>query len=202
MISMCSLSTSRRSTRTAAIAFVKTLASVHRLGVPPDIPAVDPEQATHAQIEHWRNVGKSAGGARVPMLDAAEIWLHQNVPIDKRVALVHGAPRPSNMLIADGTVVAMTDWHMAHGGDPAEDWAYCLFMRDVPLGSRPLWITLFEREAGVRMAPRGGPTGRPSTCTRGRASIDRAWRCSRPARTTRRRWPSLAPSNITACFYG
>jgi aminoglycoside phosphotransferase (APT) family kinase protein len=135
-----------------AVAFVKTLASVHRLGVPPDIPAVDPEQATHAQIEHWRNVGKSAGGARVPMLDAAEIWLHQYVPIDKRVALVHGAPRPSNLLIADGNVVAMTDWHMAHGGDPAEDWAYCLFMRDVPAGSRPLWITLFEREAGVRMS--------------------------------------------------
>ena len=136
----------------AAVAFVKTLARVHRLGVPPDIPAVDPDQATHAQIEHWRNVGKSAGGARVPMLDSAEIWLHQNCPVDKRVALVHGAPRPSNMLIADGTVVAMTDWHMAHGGDPAEDWSYSLFMRDVQAGSRRLWLTLFEREAGVRMS--------------------------------------------------
>ena len=137
---------------TAAIAFVKTLASVHRLGVPSDIPAVDPEQATHAQIEHWRNVGKSVGGPRVPLLDAAEIWLHQNCPLDKRIALVHGAPRPSNMLITDGAVVAMTDWHMAHAGDPAEDWSYSLSMRDVPRASQSLWISLFEREAGVRMS--------------------------------------------------
>lgn len=136
----------------AAVAFVKTLARVHRLGVPPDIPAVDSEQATHAQIEHWRNVGKSAGGARVPMLDAAEIWLHKHCPLDKRISLVHGAPRPSNILIADGEVVAMTDWHMAHPGDPAEDWSYCLTMRDVPPASRPLWLSLIEREAGVRMS--------------------------------------------------
>jgi aminoglycoside phosphotransferase (APT) family kinase protein len=135
----------------AATAFVKTLASVHRLGVPSHISAADPEQATHAQIEHWRNVGKSAGGPRVPLLDAAEIWLHQNVPVDKRLALVHGAPRPSNMLIADGAVVAMTDWHMAHVGDPAEDWSYSLSMRDMPHASRQLWIGLFERESGVRM---------------------------------------------------
>jgi aminoglycoside phosphotransferase (APT) family kinase protein len=136
----------------AAVAFVKTLARVHGLGVPSDIPSVDPQQATHVQIEHWRNVGKSAGGPRVPMLDAAEIWLHQNVPLDKRIALVHGAPRPSNMLIEDGAVVAMTDWHMAHPGDPAEDWSYTLSMRDVPPASRALWLGLFEREAGVRMS--------------------------------------------------
>ena len=136
----------------AASAFVKTLASLHRLGAPPHLPTVDPDQATHVQIEHWRNVGKSIGGPRVPVLDAAEIWLHQNIPSDRRLVLVHGAPRPNRMFVADGAVLAMTDWDMAHLGDPGEDWSYSLSMRDMPPASRQLWISLFEREAGVRMS--------------------------------------------------
>ena len=136
----------------AASAFVKTLASLHRLGAPPHLPTVDPDQATHVQIEHWRNVGKSIGGPRVPVLDAAEIWLHQHIPTDRRLALVHGAPRPNRMFVADGDVLAMTDWDMAHLGDPGEDWSYSLSTRDMPPASRQLWLSLFEREAGVRMS--------------------------------------------------
>jgi aminoglycoside phosphotransferase (APT) family kinase protein len=131
---------------------VKTLASLHALGVPSHIPTIDPQQGTHAQIEHWRNVRKSVGGPRVPALDAAEIWLHQNCPWDKELTLVHGAPRPNKMFIADKVVMAMTDWDMAHLGDPAEDWSYCLTMRDLPSASRELWLSLFEREAGVRLS--------------------------------------------------
>jgi aminoglycoside phosphotransferase (APT) family kinase protein len=136
----------------AANSFVTTLASLHRLGTPAHLPTVDPEQATHIQIEHWRNVGKSVGGPRVPVLDAAEIWLHQNIPSDRRLALVHGAPRPNRMFVADGGVLAMTDWDMAHLGDPGEDWSYSLFMRDMPSASRQLWQDLYERVAGVRMS--------------------------------------------------
>ncbi|MEY2524513.1 MAG: hypothetical protein QOJ66_3078 [Ilumatobacteraceae bacterium] len=135
-----------------ASAFVKTLAKLHHLGTPTHLPTVDPDQATHIQIEHWRNVGKSIGGPRVPVLDAAEIWLHQNIPSDRRLVLVHGAPRPNRMFVADGDVLAMTDWDMAHLGDPGEDWSYSLSMRDMPPASRQLWIRLFEREAGVRMS--------------------------------------------------
>jgi len=136
----------------AANAFVRTLAKLHHLGAPPHFPTVDPEQATHIQIEHWRNVGKSIGGPRVPVLDAAEIWLHQHIPNDRRLVLVHGAPRPNRMYMADGDVLAVTDWDMAHLGDPGEDWSYSLSMRDMPPASRQLWIGLFEREAGVRMS--------------------------------------------------
>lgn len=136
----------------AASVFVKTLAKLHRLGAPTHLPTVDPDQATHIQIEHWRNVGKSIGGPRVPVLDAAEIWLHQNIPPDRRLVLVHGAPRPNRMYVADGAALAMTDWDMAHLGDPDEDWSYSLSMRDMPPASRQLWISLFEREAGVRMS--------------------------------------------------
>jgi aminoglycoside phosphotransferase (APT) family kinase protein len=136
----------------AATAFVKTLATVHLLGTPPNLPSVDIDQATHIQIEHWRNVGKSVGGPRVPVLDAAEIWLHQNAPFDKRLALVHGAPRPNRMFVAVGEASALTDWDMAHLGDPAEDWSYSLSMRDMPPASRQLWLNLFAAVADVRMS--------------------------------------------------
>lgn len=135
----------------AATAFVKAIATLHRLDLS-HLPAADPDQAIHAQIERWRGVGKSVGGPRVPVLDAIEIWLHQNAPLDKKVAIVHGAPRPGNLLIADGELVALTDWEVAHVGDPAEDWSYNMAIRNVPAASRQLWLGLFEREAGMRLS--------------------------------------------------
>jgi aminoglycoside phosphotransferase (APT) family kinase protein len=113
---------------------------------------VDPEQATHIQIERWRNVGKSAGGERVPLLDSAEMWLHQNAPIPRRVTLVHGDAGPGNVLTVGGEVAAVTDWEFAHAGDPAEDWSCCLSMRGARTMSRAAWLALFEREAGVKMS--------------------------------------------------
>jgi len=56
------------------------------------------------------------------------------------------------MFVANGGVLAMTDWDMAHLGDPGEDWSYSLFMRDMPSTSRQLWQDLYERVAGVRMS--------------------------------------------------
>ncbi len=135
-----------------AAAFVRTLASLHALDPAKHLPTVDPAQATHIEIEHWRNVGKSAGGPRLPLLDAAEMWLHQNAPVAPRVSLVHGDAGPGNVLSADGVVVALTDWEFAHVGDPAEDWSFCLSMRGSRTLSRAAWLALFEREAGVRMS--------------------------------------------------
>ncbi len=138
---------------TTAAAFVRTLAGLHALDATAHLPAVDTEQATHIQIEHWRNVGKSAGGPRVPLLDAAEMWLHQNARLPRRVSLVHGDPGPGNVLSANGEVLALTDWEFAHIGDPAEDWSFCVSMRGARTMPREAWTGLFEREAGVRMTP-------------------------------------------------
>jgi aminoglycoside phosphotransferase (APT) family kinase protein len=134
-----------------AASFVRTLANLHTLEPTAHLPAVDPEQTTHILIEHWRNVGKSVGGPRLPLLDAAEMWLHQNAPISKRVTMVHGDAGPGNVLSAGGEVVALTDWEFGHVGDPAEDWSCCLSMRGARTMSREAWLELFEREAGVKM---------------------------------------------------
>ena len=137
---------------TAAAIYVRSLASLHSLELTAHLPTVDPEQSTHILIEHWRNVGKSAGGPRIPLLDAAEMWLHQHAPTPTRLALVHGDARPGNVLIADGAAVALTDWEFGHVGDPAEDWSCCMTIRGSQAMSRDAWLALFEREAGVKMS--------------------------------------------------
>ncbi|HEX2783191.1 MAG TPA: phosphotransferase family protein, partial [Ilumatobacteraceae bacterium] len=93
-----------------AAAFARTLARLHALEPTTHLPTVDPEQTTHILIEHWRNVGKSSGAPRVPLLDAAEMWLHQHAPITRRVTLVHGDAGPGNVLSRGGETLALTDW--------------------------------------------------------------------------------------------
>jgi aminoglycoside phosphotransferase (APT) family kinase protein len=135
---------------TTAAALVKAVARVHSLKPEAHLPAVDAEQTTAMQIELWRNIGKSAGGSRVPLLDAAEMWLHQHVPLMKRASLVHGAPAPRYALVIDGAVAALTDWEYAHVGNPAEDWSYLATREGSDVKSRE-WRALIESEADVRM---------------------------------------------------
>ena len=136
----------------AAKAFVRALANVHAVDHTAHLPTVDPEQTTHILIEHWRNVGRSSGVPRIPLLDAAEMWLHQKAPQTRRVCLVHGDPGPGNVLSTNGEVLALTDWEFGHVGDPAEDWSFCLSMRGSRTMSREAWLALFESEAGVKMS--------------------------------------------------
>jgi aminoglycoside phosphotransferase (APT) family kinase protein len=135
----------------SAVALVQTLARLHGLKPEAHLPVGNSEQATAIQIEYWRSVGKSAGGSRVPLLDAAEMWLHKSVPLAKRAVLVHGGPAPSNASIIDGAVVAITDWDAAHVGNPAEDWSY-LATRDGSAVKSREWRALIEREAEVRIS--------------------------------------------------
>ena len=135
-----------------ATAYVRCLARLHALEPTAHLPAVDRDQSTHILIEHWRNLGKSTGAPRVPLLDAAEMWLHQNAPPPKRVSLVHGDAGLGNMLSSNGEVIELTDWEFGHVGDPAEDWSNCMSIRGSKAMSAESWRGLFEREAGVKMS--------------------------------------------------
>ncbi|MEP7048116.1 MAG: phosphotransferase family protein [Ilumatobacteraceae bacterium] len=139
----------RGSDSPAAAGLVKALAALHELPLDDHLPTVDPLQATHIQIEHWRNVGKTGGGGRVPLLDFAEMWLHQHVPVSVQLALVHGAPQPANVVMAGGAVQAVTEWAFAHVSDPIEDWSY-LATQDGTTAKVREWRAVVEREGGVR----------------------------------------------------
>ena len=52
-------------------------------------------------------------------------WLRGNVPdVDGPVVLVQGDTGPGNFMFADGRVVAVVDWELAHLGDPMDDIAW------------------------------------------------------------------------------
>jgi aminoglycoside phosphotransferase (APT) family kinase protein len=134
----------------AAPSLVKTLADLHALTPEDHLPAVDGVQIVHIQIEHWRNIGREAGGVRVPLLDSAEMFLHQRIPLIKRLALVHGKPSLDSALLSGDEVQAMIDWEYAHIGDPIEDWTYCATREGTNAKARE-WRTLIERETGLRI---------------------------------------------------
>jgi aminoglycoside phosphotransferase (APT) family kinase protein len=135
----------------AAAAFVQALSQLHNLKPEAHLPAADAKQATATQIERWRSVGKSAGGSRVPLLDAAEIWLHKNAPLTERASLVHGHPDPRSNLTSSEGGIGLSDWQHAHVGDAAEDWSY-LANREEGLARSREWRALIERTAGVRFS--------------------------------------------------
>jgi aminoglycoside phosphotransferase (APT) family kinase protein len=134
-----------------AATFVQTLSRLHKLKPEAHLPAVDVVQATATQIERWRSVGKSAGGSRVPLLDAAEIWLHKHVPLTKRASVVHGQPDPGSNLVSGSGLAALTGLQHAHVGDAAEDWVY-LANHDEGLARSREWRALIERETGARFS--------------------------------------------------
>jgi aminoglycoside phosphotransferase (APT) family kinase protein len=67
-----------------------------------------------------------------PVIALAFCWLAENLPDDGDwpVVLVQGDTGPGNFMYADGDVVAVMDWEMAHWGDLHDDFGW-LCVRDV-----------------------------------------------------------------------
>ena len=133
------------------------VATIHRLHqldgsqVEFDLRPSDASLATPGQVERWHGVYRRAADRPIPLLEEAAAWLHARAPSLDRVAIVHGDAGPGNCVVADGRVVAVTDWEFAHLGDPAEDWAFCLTMRGARTMPRERWLALFAEHAGVRL---------------------------------------------------
>jgi aminoglycoside phosphotransferase (APT) family kinase protein len=110
---------------------------------------VTPADATHAQIERWAAVYRTASPVALPLLDEAAAWLHHHAPPLARLSIVHGDPGPGNFVHDDRRVLALTDWEFTHLGDPMEDWVYVLAMRGVRTMPTAEWLALFASVAGV-----------------------------------------------------
>ena len=137
-------------TAPTAATCVQTLARVHGLKADAHLPSVDAQHAIATQIELWRNIGKSAGGSRVPLLDAAEMWLHNNAPLlQAHIAGSRPTRCPHNPDVRR-QVAAMTGWEHAHVGSAAEDWSY-LATGDGSAPNAQAWRSLIERETGTRV---------------------------------------------------
>jgi aminoglycoside phosphotransferase (APT) family kinase protein len=59
-----------------------------------------------------------------PVMKASLCWLERNLPVPRRLCLVHGDPGFWNLLVKDGRLSALLDWELWHLGDPIEDVSY------------------------------------------------------------------------------
>ena len=133
--------------RESAVNFIRALIKMHAVdavaaGVPFVLQPGTPNEATHLQIDRWADTYRRASPVLIPLLEESAMWLHANAPELSQVAVVHGDAGPGNVVVADGRVVAFTDFEFTHLGDPAEDWSFCVSMRGSRTMLRDAWLIL------------------------------------------------------------
>jgi len=136
--------------------FMRCLAALHQIDVRtlelPGFPAPTsiPDLVRH-QLDECEAVLDHRGGDPDPALRFTLDWLRRNVPAhDGRPVLVQGDTGPGNFMYADGRVVAVVDWELAHLGDPMDDIAW-LSLRAVqePFTSLPERLSEYETLSGI-----------------------------------------------------
>ncbi len=138
--------------------FMARLAALHRID-PRDLdlalfppPTSLPDLVRH-ELDELEGVVEFRGGPVDPQLVFALDWLRRNIPaVDHPVVLVQGDTGPGNFMYADGKVVAIVDWELAHLGDPMDDIAW-LSLRAVqePFTDFPARLREYEQLSGHRV---------------------------------------------------
>ena len=90
-----------------------------------------PETCAPEQLAYWWDIYRANEIHPNPIAHAGHRWLARTPPPPAQaLCLVHGDYRTGNYLYApDGTIKAILDWEMAHIGDPLEDLAWSLDLR-------------------------------------------------------------------------
>jgi aminoglycoside phosphotransferase (APT) family kinase protein len=135
--------------------FMEKLAALHRID-PHDLdlphfppPTSIPDLVRH-ELDEWDRVIEFRGGEPDPQLAFALGWLRRNIPdVDGPVVLVQGDTGPGNFMYADGKVVAIVDWELAHLGDPMDDIAWLsLRATQEPFTDFPARLREYEELSG------------------------------------------------------
>jgi len=139
----------RSLTDEVATDLIRRLHQLHTVDWHGHVHAPDGATDTHAQVDRWAAVYRSASPVAVPLLDEAAAWLHQHAPALQQPAIVHGDPGPGNFLHDCSHVVAFTDWEFAHLGDAMEDWVYLIAMRGARTMSADRWRQQIADTVGI-----------------------------------------------------
>ncbi|WP_257890518.1 phosphotransferase family protein [Rhodococcus sp. USK10] len=99
--------------------------------LPSGIEQSSPESCAREQLDAWADLYEANEIHPNPIGRVALQWLRANPPAAaSKLALVHGDYRLGNLLYDnDGHLRAVLDWEMAHLGDPLEDLAWTIDVR-------------------------------------------------------------------------
>jgi aminoglycoside phosphotransferase (APT) family kinase protein len=105
------------------------------------------------QIDRWTKQYRASETQTIEPMNRLIEWLPKTVPMQERVAVVHGDYRIDNMIFdADAPrVAAVLDWELSTIGDPLADFTYVLMNWSMPHEGR-------SSLGGVDVASLGIPT--------------------------------------------
>lgn len=135
--------------------FMTHLAALHRIDPATlELPAFPPvttiADAVRHELDEWDGIIERRGGEPDPALAFTLDWLRRNIPdYDGPVVLVQGDTGPGNFMYADGRVLAVVDWELAHLGDPMDDIAWLsLRATQEPFPDLPARLREYEALSG------------------------------------------------------
>ncbi|CAB4856644.1 unannotated protein [freshwater metagenome] len=86
------------------------------------------EQYLARQLDLWSGQWEERAGRRdIPEIDVLSAWLRAEMPVSRRVAIVHGDYKLDNVFFArdaPARLIAILDWEMATLGDPLADLGF------------------------------------------------------------------------------
>lgn len=113
--------------------FVEHIARVHSADIDESVdrssltlPRVGTTDSALWQVNRARRVWEEDRGEDLPYVEAAALWLVDNVPRLDRVSVLHGDYRTGNFLFdeASGNITAWLDWERGYLGDRHRDLAW------------------------------------------------------------------------------
>jgi aminoglycoside phosphotransferase (APT) family kinase protein len=139
--------------------FAEILASLHRLDPADlDLPAMEwprtAEEHATLQLDIWEQLHR-AKGTLDPLASFGFRWLRANAPRQvQRTVVVQGDTGPGNFMFREGRIVAVTDWELAHLGDPIEDLGWVATRSLLQsFDDLPAFFEDYERRSGIAVEP-------------------------------------------------
>ena len=115
---------------------IGTLAALHQFD-PEKIGLGDfgkPGNYFARQIDRWSKQYRASETKTIEAMDRLIAWLPASVPVQERVAIVHGDYRIDNMIFhpSEPRVAAVLDWELSTLGDPLADFTYFIMNWAMP----------------------------------------------------------------------
>ncbi len=125
-------------------AMIDTLADLHAID-PVAVGLGDygkPGNYFERQVARWTKQYRASETETIREMDRLIDWLPRTMPVQDRVAIVHGDYRIDNMIFAaaEPRVIAVLDWELSTLGDPLADFSYLLMN----------WVTEPEGRSGIK----------------------------------------------------
>jgi aminoglycoside phosphotransferase (APT) family kinase protein len=113
-------------------------------------PPRSPEAFALDDLRVWERAYEKATSEPVPLITFTCEWLRRHAPRKMaEIVLVQGDTGPGNFIFDGSRITAITDWEMAHLGDPMDDLAL-LRSRDMyyPIGDMRACFRLYSELSG------------------------------------------------------